>query len=127
MKNLNSLLTSLRSTYGNKILLGLGIFSIVVALGTWVFDFMHLVEPCIYCRTQRTVIGLLGVLLLLPVSKYISIYLSAVLGFFGSYVAASQIFLTIRNNHFSINFFLATAALFWIIFLVCSICFFSKR
>ncbi len=91
-----------------------GVLAIVISLGTWVIDYMGLVEPCVYCRTERTVIGLLGVLILLPIVPYISRYIAFVLGFFGAYVASQQVFLTILEQSFDFSFVLAVAAV-WII------------
>ncbi len=91
-----------------------GILSIVICLATWGVDYMGFVEPCVYCRTERTVIGLLGVLILLPVVPYISRYIAFVLGFFGAYVASQQVFLTILEQSFEFSFVLAVAAV-WII------------
>jgi len=91
-----------------------GVLSIVISLATWVIDFMGMVEPCIYCRTERSVIGLLGILILLPVIPYISRYVAFVLGFFGAYVASQQVFLTIMEQSFDFSFVMAVAAV-WII------------
>jgi hypothetical protein len=101
----------------------IGIFSILVSIATWILDLTGLVEQCIYCRTQRTVIGILGFLMLLPLMKYffnyLIAYLSYGLGIFGVNVSSAQIFLNIKNDHIgSMMFNLAIGAMFWIIFQV---------
>ena len=49
---------------------------------------------CPYCRVQRTVILLLGVIMVLPFSKHwITRYLSSVMGFMGAVVAVNQNFM----------------------------------
>ena len=67
--------------------------AIAIALGTWAMDLAGVVEPCGYCRVQRTVIGLLGALLLTPEAwRTWTRYLGAVLAAFGASVAAEQHF-----------------------------------
>lgn len=97
----------------------IGIVSILVSITTWVMDLTGLVEQCIYCRTQRTVIGLLGIVMLLPAIKYLLAYIGYVLGFFGSHVASAQMFLNLRHEHFGLMFTLSSCALLWIIFQAC--------
>ena len=40
--------------------------AIVISIATWTLDLTGLVYTCPYCRVQRSVIGLLGLLLLWP-------------------------------------------------------------
>jgi hypothetical protein len=71
----------------------LGALSVIVSLATWGMDILHVVEPCGYCRVQRTIIGFLGMLLLLPVLRHwFAQYLAKVLAAFGVVVAATQHF-----------------------------------
>ena len=57
-------------------------------------EFAGTVYICPYCRVQRTVILLLGVIMVLPFSKHwISSYLASVMGFMGAVVAVNQNFL----------------------------------
>lgn len=79
----------------------LGLLSLAICLVTWALDLSHLVIECIYCRNERTVIGLLGILLLLPIYPYISFYLSLSLGFYGASVSAQHIMLIMKNSHFT--------------------------
>ena len=44
----------------------LGVFAIFLCVATWALDLAELVHPCVYCRTQRTAIGLVGILMLFP-------------------------------------------------------------
>ncbi len=70
-----------------------GIAALVICILTWAVDLTGLVYICPYCRVQRTVIGLLGILLMLPnPAHWIVRYLSAVLAVFGLVVAATQHF-----------------------------------
>lgn len=70
-----------------------GLAAILISALTWAVDMSGFVYECPYCRSQRTVIGLLGVLLMLPnPARWWVRYLSAVFAVFGSSVAASQHF-----------------------------------
>lgn len=70
-----------------------GMAAIAIAAATWAVDLADLVYHCPFCRSQRTVIGLLGVLLLLPKpGHWLVKYLSAVLAAFGLSVGATQHF-----------------------------------
>ena len=70
-----------------------GSVAIAIAIITWAVDLAGLVYECPFCRTQRTVIGLLGVLLMLPnPAHWLARYLSAVFAVFGLSVASTQHF-----------------------------------
>lgn len=70
-----------------------GGFAILIAVVTWSIDLFGLVYECPFCRSQRTVIGLLGLLLLLPdPGHWLVRYLSAVFAAFGLSVASTSIF-----------------------------------
>jgi len=70
-----------------------GILAIIVCALTWASDLTGLVYECPYCRAQRTVIGLLGLLLLTPwYSHWFTRYLAAIFAVFGLSVAATQHF-----------------------------------
>lgn len=61
-------------------------------------DLTGVVYLCPYCRVQRTVIGILGTLLVLPISgHWIIRYCFAVIGFFWASVAASQHFFRYKS------------------------------
>lgn len=69
--------------------------AILICLATWAVDLAGVVYTCPYCRTQRTVIGLLGLLLLLPlgaVMHWTVRWLATVLAVFGAQVASRQHF-----------------------------------
>ena len=67
--------------------------AIAIAILTWTADLMGLVYECPFCRSQRTVIGLLGLLLMLPnPAHWLVRYLSAVFAAFGLSVASTQHF-----------------------------------
>lgn len=84
-------------TYTNNISI-IGFIAIVICIGTWVMDLTGAVYLCPYCRTQRTIIGILGLILILPISRHwISRYCSVVIGFFGANVAATQHFFRYKS------------------------------
>ena len=89
-------------------------------------EFAGTVYICPYCRVQRTVILLLGLLMILPLSHYwITRYIASVIGFMGAVVAVNQNFMgwvKISKGEFTFNeqlyvdpFLLSGGALFIII------------
>ena len=91
----------------------MGILSIVISLITWALELGHFVEICPYCQTERTVIGILGILMVLPNFGAVTLLLTIVLGLFGTHVACAQIFMHTRVHEFTNMFtILATCALF---------------
>ncbi|MFP5447292.1 MAG: hypothetical protein ACLGHU_00960 [Alphaproteobacteria bacterium] len=71
----------------------LGLIAIAISIATWAMELSGLVYVCPYCRTQRTVIGLLGLLMVTPNPGFwISRYLGAMLGVFGLVVGSTQHF-----------------------------------
>ncbi len=72
----------------------LGLVAIVISLVAWTTDVTGMVYICPYCRAQRTVIGLLGLILVSSAAKHwIVKYIGLVIGFFGATVAANQHFM----------------------------------
>ena len=71
----------------------LGWLAIIICVVTWGVDFAELVSACPYCRTERSTIGLLGVVMVLPHSRYLSIFFALVIGFMGCHVASAQVFM----------------------------------
>ncbi|KZN33660.1 hypothetical protein [Pseudoalteromonas luteoviolacea] len=68
--------------------------AIIISITAWAVELAGVVYVCPYCRTQRTVIGILGILLILPIaSHWITKYIALVVGFFGAVVAANQHFM----------------------------------
>lgn len=71
----------------------LGLLGIIICIGTWVMDITEVVYVCPYCRTQRTAIGLLGLIMMLPnPGHWLSRYVATILAFLGAHVAAAQHF-----------------------------------
>lgn len=71
----------------------LGFVAIGISLATWAADIAGLVYACPYCRTQRTVIGVLGLFMILPnPGHWMCRYLGAVLAVFGLCVGSMQHF-----------------------------------
>ncbi len=79
-------------TYTSRLRL-IGAVALLISIVAWASDLTGMVYECPYCRSQRTVIGLLGIFLMLPNPRYwITRYVGSVLGFFGASVAATQHF-----------------------------------
>ena len=89
-------------------------------------EFSGAVYICPYCRVQRTVILLLGLVMILPFSHcWITRYIASVIGFMGAVVAVNQNFMgwvKISKGEFAFNeqlyvdpFLLSSGALFSII------------
>ena len=104
----------------------LGFIAIIIGAGAWGMEFAGTVYICPYCRVQRTVILLLGVIMVLPFSKHwISRYVASVMGFMGAVVAVNQNFMgwvKISKGEFAFNeqlyidpFLLSAGSLFIII------------
>jgi disulfide bond formation protein DsbB len=72
----------------------LGIIAIVIGAGAWAMEFSGAVYICPFCRVQRTVILLLGLLMVAPSPRHwIVRYLASVIGFLGAVVAVNQNFM----------------------------------
>ncbi len=63
---------------------------VFISLGAWTMEWTGIVEPCIYCQIERSVIGLLGVLLILPFRNWWTRYAGSVIALFGAATAAAQ-------------------------------------
>lgn len=71
----------------------LGLLAILISVATWTMDFTGMVYECPFCRTQRTVIGLLGLIMLLPnPGHWLARYVATVMAVLGLVVAAEQHF-----------------------------------
>lgn len=71
----------------------IAIAALLVAGATWAVDLAGWVYTCPYCRVQRSVIGLLGLLLLLPDPRHWLVrWLASVFAVFGLVVACMQHF-----------------------------------
>ena len=96
----------------------LGVIAILVCIVTWAIDLGGWVYACPYCRVQRSAIGLVGILMLMPDPRIWWIrYGAAAVCFLGAHVAAAQIFLVFRNLTSGqpsnpVNLILASGALF---------------
>ena len=104
----------------------LGLIAIVIGAGAWGMEFAGTVYICPYCRVQRTVILLLGLLMILPFSHHwMTRYVASVIGFMGAVVAGNQNFMgwvKISKGEFVFNeqlyidpFLLSAGSLFIII------------
>ena len=104
----------------------LGLIAIVIGAGAWGMEFAGTVYICPYCRVQRTVILLLGLMMVLPFSHHwVMRYVASVIGFMGAVVAVNQNFMgwvKISKGEFAFNeqlyidpFLLSAGSLFIII------------
>ncbi len=74
--------------------------AIAISLATWAVDLADLVYACPFCRAQRSAIGLLGLLMLLPdLRHWLVRWLAASIAVFGLGVAVSQHFGGWRRMH----------------------------
>lgn len=95
----------------------LGVLAILICLGTWALDLTGVVHPCSYCRTQRTAIGLIGILMLFPDPRaWWLLWPAATLCYFGAHVASEQLFMILyaidEGKPWSkVNFIMASGAL----------------
>lgn len=106
--------------------LALGMLAILIGAGAWGMEFAGTVYICPYCRVQRTVILLLGVMMILPFAHHwVMKYFASVIGFLGAVVAVNQNFMgwvKISKGEFAFNeqlyidpFLLSSGSLFIII------------
>lgn len=107
----------------------IGLIAIAISVWAWSVELAGLTYVCPFCRAQRTVIGVLGLMMLLPMyGHWLTRYASGAIGFFGANVAANQHFggwARISSGEFEIHdpiyfdsFLLSGAALFIIVALV---------
>ncbi len=107
----------------------IGVVAIVISVAAWAVELAGLTYVCPYCRTQRTVIGILGIFLLFPnPGHWIIRYIGTVLGVLGLVVGATQHFrgwakisageFTFHDPIYFDSFLLSGAALFIITGLV---------
>lgn len=110
----------------------LGIAAIIIGVGAWILEFSGSVYICPYCRVQRSVIAILGVIMLLPYSRHwIAKYMALTIGLLGAVVAVNQNFMgwmKISKGEFTLGepwyfnpFLMSGAALFIIVAQVCLI------
>ena len=103
-----------------------GLVAILIGAGAWGMEFAGTVYICPYCRVQRTVILLLGIMMILPFSHHwVMKYFASVIGFLGAVVAVNQNFMgwvKISKGEFAFNeqlyidpFLLSSGSLFIII------------
>jgi len=104
----------------------LGLVAILIGAGAWGMEFAGTVYICPYCRVQRTVILILGIMMIVPFSHHwVMKYFASVIGFLGAVVAVNQNFMgwvKISKGEFAFNeqlyidpFLLSSGSLFIII------------
>ncbi|MCP2679258.1 alkaline shock response membrane anchor protein AmaP [Maricaulaceae bacterium NA33B04] len=76
-----------------KLRWAVGLIAVAICAWAWWVELSGIAYVCPFCRVQRTVIGILGLIMLLPAYGHWAVrYIAAVLGFFGSVVASNQHF-----------------------------------
>lgn len=98
----------------------IALFAVFISLFTWGLQLLGWVEACIYCETQRILIGVLGAIALLPQHKNTPLrYLCYVLVLWGADVASTQVMMSFEKGTFpSLNAFLASCAFMFFIILM---------
>ena len=90
----------------------LGILALLVAGVTWWLDLSEVVPACIFCRSQRTAIGFLGLLMLLPHYRYLTPMLTIAIASMGLHASCAHLLLHFKKMTFTWTYTgLATAAL----------------
>ncbi|PJE80882.1 hypothetical protein CI610_00130 [invertebrate metagenome] len=91
----------------------LGIIALMICGITWWIDLSGIVSTCPFCRTERTVIGLLGVVMCFPHCRYLTILIACGFAAMGIHTASAQLLLHIKNLSFTwLHTGMAVAALF---------------
>lgn len=88
----------------------LGFIAIFISAFTWGLDLANFVPPCPFCQAQRTMMGLLGILMVLPDYRYLSQFLTVLFGAFGIHVSCAQIFNNVASYAFTNMFILLASA-----------------
>lgn len=91
------------------------VITILISLITWSMDLLTLVHACISCRIERTIMGLLGIIMLLPWVPRLIKFGTYGLGFFGSYAASNQILYNLTRYQLTGELIMACCALMIII------------
>ncbi len=91
----------------------IGAVGILIFIITQAMEFMGISEVCVYCRTIRSCIGLIGLIMVLPICPFFSRLFAVVIAYMGAHVAAAGIFMNIQRATYVTEFtVLATFALF---------------
>ena len=77
-----------------KLRIWIGVAAIAISVWAWSVELAGFTYVCPFCRVQRTIIGILGLMMLIPAGygHWLVRYISLVLSFFGAVVAANQHF-----------------------------------
>lgn len=90
----------------------LGVFCVFIACVTWGIDWIGWVEPCTYCRFQRSIIGMLGIFLIYRRQHALIEYTALLIGSFGIYLASRQFMDNYLQSFFTKpNFYLSGCSL----------------
>lgn len=120
MSDLSAFLETLLSWLSRNLRL-LGVLAIMISAFTWWLDLSGLVYECVYCRTQRTAIGIVGLILLLPDPRQWFIrFVALAVCFLGADIAVDQQFLVIKNINSGkpfglLNMIMSAGALFTLV------------
>ena len=77
----------------------LGILLMIVSIATWILDWTGLVAACPYCQTQRTLLGIVGFMLVLD-SVVLHYMITIYCMLLGLHVGMAQILLHINKGTF---------------------------
>lgn len=111
--------------FWKKNIRAVGAVAIFLGAGAWALELFGAVYVCPYCRVQRTVILLLGIIMLLPFARHwIARYVSLAIGWLALVVAADQNFMSWKKisagefewgEHWYIHSFLLSSAAIFIL------------
>ncbi len=90
----------------------IGLIGILIFIITQFMESVGIFEVCVYCRTIRASIGLIGLIMVLPICPIFSRLFTIVIAYMGAHVAAAGIFMNIQRATYVTEFtILATIAL----------------
>lgn len=79
----------------------MGFILTLLSLAAWMTEWVGLVNVCPYCQVERTIIGILGIMMMLEIRPFIANSLTVLFGFIGMQVATSQLFMHFHENSYS--------------------------
>lgn len=103
---MNNLIAKVGSFDAVKHIRLIGIIAILLCIITQAMEFSGLAVACVFCRSMRACIGLLGLICVLPYCPILSRLCTMVIAFFGAHVASAAIFINIEQKTFINEFFI---------------------
>lgn len=102
----------LQNLYLSRYCQWLGFLTLAISAFTWWLDLSGIVPACIFCRTERTAMGLLGIMMILPHCRYLTVLLTCCFAAIGLHAVSAHLFLQLKQMTFTWLYTgLATSAL----------------